>query len=516
MERGGGLIREHVAPHTRRNQVDSGPASECKHFGIPASTPFLGRTAELAAIGDVLNEVRAGAGRVLVVEGEAGVGKSRLLDEAVRLAERLGLEVLRGAADELEQDRPFGGISAVIGVRTDAADAERAAIARVALAEEGERGRGATGASGPPDVGFGVVESVVALVERLTAARPVCLMFDDFHWADPSTARTVRALLRVVPQLPLAVVLSLRPFPRDPHVERVVEDATAMGGRLLVLDGLEPHEVELLARSLLGARPGPRLLRHIAGAAGNPLFVIELARGLREEGAVRSTGDVTEMEDGELPSSLRRAVLHRVSYLPDSTVEALGVATVLGRRFSLTLLAAVTDRPPADLVPPLRHALEAGVLDEADGDFAFRHDLIRDAIYEEAPLAIRRGLHRETARVLTTFGAPLSQVAEHFLLGASGYDAEALDWLSRAARQAASRAPVTAVKLFERALELVPAEHPETHALVAELVPLLIQIGRPEPAAALTREVLAAGPSPDIEVSLRRALAEVLWTQGWL
>jgi DNA-binding CsgD family transcriptional regulator len=458
------------------------------------------------ALRDLLDQARLGTGQVVFVEGEAGIGKTRLVSELLAVARREGFHVLLGAADERGADRPFGMLVEALGLQASSQDAERRDLAQLIVGEDGERPTSVP-ASPTADLGFRIVESLLGLVERIAVGGPVVLALEDLHWADPSTLRALSALRRALPQLPVCVIATLRPSPTAGAFDRAM-DELARGARHLVLEPLGDEDACALGAAVAGLPPGQDLARRLAPARGNPLYVIELAASVRSDGS--------EDAAGVLPPTLQQTIRLRLRSLPEQTVEMLEVAAVLGRRFGVTQLCSAMGRSPVALLASLEHAVEAKVLGEEDGDLAFRHELIRDAIYARIPLALRRGLHREVARAISAAGAPPGQVVEHVLAAAEPGDPEARDLLVRAARQCAPQAPREAVKLLERARDLVDPADPAAQALAADLAPLLIQTGRAGEAEALTRDVLARCPLPPVEAALRRALGEVMWTQGWL
>ena len=170
-------------------------------------------------------------------------------------------------------------------------------------------------------------------------------------------------------------------------------------------------------------------------------------------------------------------------------------------------LALLAGRNPGAAGPALAAAVDAGLLSESGDRLAFRHDLVRDAIYHDLPVAVRKGLHREAGAVLGGAGVPVERVASH-LAGAEHGDAEAVAWLRQAARRGA--APATTVRLLERALEITDPGDPICDALAAELVEPLLSSGRPREAEAVARNVLARASKPEVEVAARTGLASVL------
>ena len=165
---------------------------------------------------------------------------------------------------------------------------------------------------------------------------------------------------------------------------------------------------------------------------------------------------------------------------------------------------------PGELVEELRPAFQAGLLAGEGATLVFRHQLVRDAIYEDIPEAVRVALHREAARALAAAGAPVSQVASHVLLGAVAGDAEAALSLRGAAREAVARAPGIAVDLLRRAQELLPPGHAERDGVLRELVVALLRTGEVSQAAAIAEEVLGRPHDADVEMPLRIALIDAL------
>ncbi len=480
----------------------------------PEPFPFFGRSRELADLRRVLRDAYRRSGTVAVVRGEAGIGKTRLLAEILTHAEELGFQVLSGTTDELASDRPLGALIDAFGLHADSTDPERAEIGRLITAEAGRLVPHAPVVAA--DLGFRIIDESVALLERLATDQPVVIAFEDLHWADPSTLRAVRAIGRALPDLPVAMLITLRPFPERPELAQVYDELMHRGAVHLTLEALDDPTVIALAEAVAGAPPGTALSGQLPRAAGNPLFIIELIKAQREQGNLVVHQGRADVADPALPQTLSLTILRRVSFLPPATLEVLKMAAVLGREFSVAELSMVTGRSAVTLLPELEAALRAGLLAESSAGLAFRHELIREAIYHELTPVLRQGLHREVARALTAAGTPVGRVADHLFLGASAADPEARRWLRQAASEAAPRSLAVAVKLCQRAFELTSADDPDRDAVAAELAPLLLQTGRPKDAEQVAREVLARGPRAEHEVVLRRALGEVLWAIGWL
>jgi DNA-binding CsgD family transcriptional regulator len=474
---------------------------------------LLGRAGQLGELTGALEAAARGAGGSVLIEGEAGIGKTSLLEAALGTAGRLGLQVRRASADELERRRPFGVIVDCLGIDRAAAGARQAEIAR--LLEEDRSPTGWEPLAGAAQGEFRVVEAVLTLVEELAAKGPVVVAIDDLQWADPSTILVLHRLGRAVQRLPVLLVCACRPLPRPPELERLVTSLTGQGARRLALGPLDAPAVAILVETLVGAAPGPQLLRQVAGAGGNPLFVTELVGALTAGGSIRPVPDGgVDVAAAGIPSSLTLTILHRLSFLPQGTLDLLRAASVVGASFTVGELSLVTGTPSFELLAALRESLTAGVLGEEPTRLRFRHDLLREALYQDLPGPVRAGLHLDAARALARAGAPAEQVAEHLLRGAVPGDTEAVSWLREAAAKVASHAPAVAVDLLRRALELTGPADPVRDRLLVEQAVSLMWSGSVLEAEQTCRQVLARGHDPAVESQLRQCLAQALLARG--
>ena len=429
-------------------------------MGALAPAPRIcGREAEIHTLGEALDLVACGGPAIVLVEGEAGIGKTRLLAKALEDARGRGMQVAAGRAEELERTRPFGLLAAAFGCARSSPDPRRAAIAGL-LAAPAAGDQGPITVTSDPGLRFRVVDAFTDLVEELALAGPLVIGLDDLQWADPSSLLTLGALARRLTGLPVGVIGCLRPSPRAAELNRLASALDAAGARHLTLHPLTREAVTGLVAQAVAAEPGPRLLAEVAGAAGNPLFITELLGALAQEEAITTVGGRAEVAETVLPPTLRLTILRRLSFLSEPTLQALRSASILGSGFSPTDLATVTGRPAVDLSVVLGEAIRARVLED-DGDrLRFRHELIRDAIYGDLAGSVRRALHREAGQRLAQAGAPALQVAEQLARGARLGDPEAVAWLARAARQAAPRSPDVAADLLGRAAGLMAPGDP--------------------------------------------------------
>lgn len=474
---------------------------------------LAGRAAELELLATSVDRTAAGRFQAVLIEGEAGIGKTRLLDAALERARERRFRVLVGRSDEVERARPFGPIAEALDCTPGAHGPRQAEIARL-LAGDPRGTGGPIELTRDPGVQFRVVDAFVDMVEEAALAGPVALALDDLQWADSSTVLTLRSLARRLTYLPIALLATLRPVPRAPELERLIDALAKAGAQQIELGPLPDDVVAQLVAQLVGAEPGAGLLDEVTGAAGNPFFVAELVRALDQEGTIEIRDGRADVREVSLPPSLRLTILRRLSFLDEEALELLRVASAFGSTFSLRDVAAVLARSATDLLRPVHVAVRAGVLEEQQGRLRFRHDLIREAIYRDLPEDARAVLHLEAGRRLAAARAPAIQIAEQLALGARSGDTEAVDWLQAAAREAARRAPAVAVGLLERALELAGDADERRLPLLADLVPTLLWAGRPQDAESRAREGLAAPAQPELEGTLRLGLVGALTAQG--
>jgi DNA-binding CsgD family transcriptional regulator len=469
------------------------------------------RAHELNQLGALSERAAAGQGAVAVVTGEPGIGKTWLVHEALACWKRRGFETYLAAAWEMEQRRPFGVIADALRLR-DARDPRLAEIGRLLHGDPGE-----AGLPQPAGVEFQVAERVVEYVEDRVMNAPVAMVLEDLQWADTSSLMALGWLAREGAQLPLLLVCTVRPDPGRPEVGALVASLRRLGAARLELGPLSDREVGDLVAGAAGGPPGGRLLRLVASANGNPLHVQELVAALRADGTLIAGPDgQVEVAEGQLPASLRQTVLHRLAGLPEATVDLLRTASVLGSAFTVAELEVVLSRPVSELAAGLRAAIGAGALVEEDGGLlAFRHELIREALYEDMPGVVRREQHLEAAGLLAGAGIPIERVAAHWVAGASLRDMQAVDWLRRAAREVVCRSPSVAVELLERAQDLCPAGEPARVEIMGELVQPLAWAGRPDELEALRRALDSEGrPEDEMTFRVGIGLAHSLFIQG--
>jgi DNA-binding CsgD family transcriptional regulator len=242
--------------------------------------------------------------------------------------------------------------------------------------------------------------------------------------------------------------------------------------------------------------------------------VTELLGALAQEGAITTAAGQAEATAMTLPPTLRLTILRRLSFLPEGTLQALRAASILGSSFTVTELSVTMASPALELSMALAEGIRGQVLADDGARLRFRHDLIREAIYEDLPPSVRRGLHRAAAERLAESAAPILQVAAQFARGAGRGDDTAIGWLTRAAREAAATSPAAAADLLEQALGLMEPADPGRDLLLAELASSLMSAGRVAPAQDVCRALLDRDHDPRADGPARICLGHVLLGAG--
>lgn len=472
---------------------------------------MLGRGHEMATLGELLDRASAGRGGVACIEGAAGIGKTTIVRAVVEVASERGFATFQGAGAELERTAPFGPLIDAFDIDR-AREGERALIRRLLLGEPLDEA--ALQAALGPSLQFRALAAFIDLIEGIASERKMLLVLEDLHWADPSTAMTLRAVRRRLMHLSVIVLLTYRPLPRVPELERLVAELTEDGEPHLLIPPLGEADVAGLIESLVRAVPGPRLLAQGAKAGGNPLFVMEVVHALQDAGALEQSKGAIEAAETVVPTTLGNTILRRLNLVSEPTSEILKIASILGSTFSLSELSLVSGRPAVTLLRPLDEAMRAGVIGAAGTHLCFRHDLLRETLYEAMPIAFRTALHLEAGRALAGADAPSAQVAQHLALGASVGDAQAVQWLARAGREAMSRAPAAGAELLERALEIAGPSHSAREELLTDLIVADVWCGRATEGAERATEMLRQPTDPKVAQRARLALVQALLIQG--
>ncbi|MDT7678314.1 MAG: hypothetical protein QOD82_6216, partial [Pseudonocardiales bacterium] len=328
------------------------------------------------------------------------------------------------------------------------------------------------------------------LLEGAAAVAPLVVCLDDLQWADSGTLAALRALPARLESVPVGWVLAARAIQPGSVLADVVEQLVSRGARRITLEPLTPAAVAELASEVMGASPDEALLELAADAAGNPFFLVELLRGLREERLVRIEDGVARLLEARLPKRVAAGMRHRLARLSESARQLAVAAASLGRGFTVGELASMLGAPAASLLTPVEQLIEAGVFAERADRLGFRHDIIREAVRESTTVSARRALDRQAVDVLLAAGAIPVEVAAQLATSAEPGDEVAIGLLKDAADALGQRDPAAAAELSCRALDLIPAGHHAVGPLVATTTVLLHAAGKADDAQAFARKHL--------------------------
>ncbi|MFN8467536.1 MAG: AAA family ATPase [Caldilineaceae bacterium] len=427
----------------------------------------VGRAEERAALGEALAAAQRGAAGVVLLGGEAGVGKSHLLEAC--LAET-HLLVLRGPAQE-DATPPYGPIAAALR------SYER--MQRRPLAESGPLAPYLAlllpelGPALPPANAAVLCEAICQALAAIGRETPTALILDDLQWADNATLELLPVLAGALVDAPLVVVGLYRSDEVGRrHPLRKLRNELRRANRLreIAVNPLDAGETTALAANVLGQVPGPVLAHQLYERTdGIPLYVKELAEAVALGGRLRPGPDGLELAPGTdlpIPDTLRDAVLLRLDSLPEAALRLLHVAAVAGTEFDLAFVVDLEGGQAGDMASDsggLDLLFQRGLLVEIEPRRgAFRHPLLREAIYGDISWSVRRGLHRQLAERLEAgagaAGDPVQGplvVARHWLAAQEPQRAR-LAYLAAGEQACAIHAYHDAAAAVKHALELWP------------------------------------------------------------
>jgi len=418
--------------------------------------PLVGRDREQTTLRVALTAALAGHGALVLIGGEAGIGKTALAEWLLAQAEHQGALVLVGRCYDLTETAPYSPWAEALA-RAPRADASP-------LWPDLDPSAAALGQPGR----FAAMHAVLA---TLAAHRPLALLLEDLHWADPASLDLLRFVGRQLTDIPLLLLATYRADevtprrPLYPLLPLLVREGRAARLALPPLD-LPDVAVLVAAHYALTEADAARLVAYLdRRAEGNPFFIGELLRALEESGLLRPPGSdahrwtLGDLAGARLPSLVRQVIDGRAARLGEEARGLLTIAAAIGQEVRLPLWATVAGMGEEVLLPTVEAALEARLL-EATGDgggVRFAHALVREALYEALPLPRRPALHRRVAEALAAAPQPdPDPVAYHFQQAG---DPRAWDWLvAAAARARALYALRSAVEHATRALDLA-GEH---------------------------------------------------------
>ncbi|MCK6619042.1 MAG: AAA family ATPase [Calditrichia bacterium] len=492
---------------------------------LPKFAPLIGRQEELKAASNALDLLSQGKGSVLIVEGMAGIGKTRLAQEFYQLSQRRGFITMLGCAYEEKNELPyspvvealrmainqFGGIPPsgknsvhLLPAELTAGIPEFPAIPAISVIEEEMAARGY------------LFAGLLRFLKAVAAEAPVVMILEDLHLADDGTLNLFMYLARNTADFPFLLLGTFR--------SGEIETSSSLAGLLSSLNrgqiakrlalpplSKEQHQ-KLLAQNLARGEIDVQLAAEIFSyTEGNPLFAIEMLDQLKKAGKIElkeGTWKLDAVEKPYIPGSLQILLAQKWNQLSQKAQSLLNVIAVAGQQTSLILLESISDIPAEKILDLLDEMFSLHLLKEAGLSFQFVHPLIREALYQQMSYTRRRYLHETVARTLGELyendpQSPIEAISGHFLKG--GDPQRALPYLIQAGdRAAAMYAHEVAIGYYRQALDVVPSIR--NAKLLEKLGDQLGMLGREQESAAQYESALSVC-NPEADSSLRRKAA---------
>ncbi|HYU86392.1 MAG TPA: AAA family ATPase, partial [Kribbellaceae bacterium] len=441
------------------------------------------------------------------VRGEAGIGKTAVLGAVSAALRERGWQVLPVEADDLRRRTPYGAV--VAGCRAFAGQAQNSFAEQLRAAAVRALDVLAVDPGAEPELWFGrAEEAMTRLLTALTTTGPLAVCLDDAERLDDDSQALLTAVLRRLATAPVALVATTG-----------AKDLALLEGTTIELGPLDAEAIAAITAPVLGGTPDDELVREIHERSdGNPLLALELARSLAAQVEVLG-GRATRPAGRRIALTGRQALLRRLAPLSPDTAAVARAAAILGRvrTDQLGPVAEVTRLPVAAVAAAFDELVEQDLLRPRDGSYGFGHELVREALYDEAGPACRRVLHGQVADRLgedRRRGVPvdLLELAWHVTESAVPGDAGAVEVLREAAALAKARAPERTVELTGRALEL--ADDVQRPGLLGVRCRALVRTGRPADAIEPGLAALAALPPGDERTRTLTAVLGSLFSTG--
>jgi DNA-binding CsgD family transcriptional regulator len=450
--------------------------------GPAAEGRLLDRSTELSAITGLVTAASAGTGAALLIEGVAGIGKTRLLAHACQQAARAGLTVLTASAAEFEAGYAWGVVRQLFGTEPGTAGGGLAGTDPPGPGDAAALAAPALGPGGPgaDEDAFSILHGLYWLTSALAQRAPLLIAVDDLQWADEPSLRYVLHLARRLEGLPVLLVVTVRGPRSGGDTERVLiaELAAVPGVTMLRPAALGEQACAELVRGALG-RDLPaefqRACRELTG--GNPLLLGALLASLAAEGAEGAGADVAHLRR-LTPAAVSRRVLLQLGRMPPGALAAARAVAVLGTAATAARAGRLAELDADGCARALAALMADGII-EGDQALRYVHPLVRSVVYQDLAPPLRQRWHARAARLLDADGAPAGEVTVHLLAAGPAGDSWVVARLRAAAADAGTRgAPDIARLCLERAL----AEPPPARA-------------RPEVLAELGRAEVRAAPA---------------------
>jgi len=433
-------------------------ARDSKSLSRLAAGIFVGRDQEMLELRAALNDARAGHGRLVLLVGEPGSGKTRTAEQLITYARMRDVQVYLGSCYEGEGAPAFWPWVQILRPYVETSDSTTlrslvgtgaGALAQV-VSEIRQRlpNLEPLPELEPKQARFRLFDSVTTFLKNAARSQPLLLILDDLHWADEGSLRLLEFLARELRDAQILVVATYRDVAlgrQHPLAQTLAELARQGLSSRIVLRGLAEKDVERFIEMTAGLAPPGRLVTAVyKETEGNPFFVNEVVRLLVAEGRLRDAGESSSWTI-RIPEGVREVIGRRLNRLSEPCNRVLTLASVIGREFSTDRLLPLSEVSEDRLFELLEEAIAARVIYEMPrtaGRYSFSHGLVRETLYGELSAGRRVRLHRRIGEALETAcagnpGPHLAELAYHFFEAAPGGNPDkAIDYAVRAGRRA--------------------------------------------------------------------------------
>ena len=450
---------------------------------------LVGRGPELAQALAVLGHAaQRGEGAVLLVTGEAGIGKTAFTRAVAADALELGYAAGIGKAEEIGQIAP--GAPLLVALRSGGRP----------LLSAAEFGQLAPLHHEP----LWLTDRIADLLEEHAQQSPVLIAIDDCQWADPLSRFALRALAGRLVGLPVVWLLASRGDGRELAADLALAAVEQVTLHRIHLNPLDQDDIDAIAAQILGRAPAGETRRRLRGVDGNPFLAVQFAEAV-----------AAEPGSGAVPATLVASVGARLRRLSAPAQTLVHLVAVWGQPLAVRDAAALLDRGPAtELSGWITEGVHADLLTGQGQRITIRHDLIREAVDAGMPGAVRVALHRQCAEYLLAAGRGALAAAPHMRESASVGDERAVTVLSDAATESLAALPETAARLMGQAFELVPFGHPRWLPAGERYAEILSQIQHGDDVVAVVDRLLSGAPDAEARARLQVIAARGLWLAG--
>ncbi|MET0715108.1 MAG: LuxR C-terminal-related transcriptional regulator [Microbacterium sp.] len=477
------------AQQARRIGLDALSGSSAGRY----HTPIRGRSVEIHQT-DQAFDIAAGGGRaVTLLTGDAGIGKTRILQHALHTASGRGWSRMVVAPDIDSALSPLAALIAA-ATRTDPPLVTHDDLVPVMQGAAPK---------------YWLTRMIADGLEIAAGRSGILVVVDDLQWLDAGSLGALAALIHDLNGIPISWLLATRTGVYSDAHQRFLSQVSDIG-KVVDLSPLDASAVEQMTLDALGNLPGPRVKAAVERADGYPLLVLELLRGLEEEGLLQSTRGMVELEEDALPARFGTSARDRLGQLNRDALRIAQIGSLYGRTFPLSGVLDILGQTAAQAAPAVQELLDLGFINDTGTALAFRHDTVQTAAADSLSPTLRRAMSREVIHRRLRGGEGVATLASTIASVAEAGDDDSIELLFLAANQLATTDVEGAAGLVVMGAQLT-AGSPAYAGRVASLLPLILAGGRIESALEISRSIrpfLDADSRARLSLALARQLTE--------